>query len=83
MKLSLKDRLDDITGDKYLEIKIGNYEACCVKKPYDSNDSLYIMQCYDGKDVYSDISGADYPLITKETSKYHRSQLKLSNNEML
>ena len=61
MKLSLRDRWDDITGDQYVEIKIGKYEACCLKRVPDQVHP-YVLECYDGNDVYSDIGGADYPL---------------------
>lgn len=62
MKLKLKDRWDELaTGDRYIEIKIDKAEACCVKE-IDQGEVMYVMQCHDGNDVYSDIGGADYPL---------------------
>jgi hypothetical protein len=63
MKLTLRDRWDDLTtGDRYVEIKIGKNEACCVKET--ANGLLYVMECADGNDIYSDIGGADFPLRT-------------------
>lgn len=62
-KLTLIDRWDDLTtGERYMEIKIGKYEACCVKE-------LEILQ-FDGKEVYSDVGGADYPLRKLPTDEY-------------
>ena len=61
MKLVLRDRWDDLaTGDRYVEIKIGKYEACCVKETADG--FRYVMECDNGNEVYSDIGGADFPL---------------------
>lgn len=61
MKLTLKDRWDDLTtGTQYCEIKIGKYEACCVAR--DEDEFFMYTMVFDGKDVYSDIGGADFPL---------------------
>lgn len=62
IKLEVRDVFDDVNENKYIEIRIGEHEACCVKKPH--NGSPYILQCYDGNEVYSDIGGADWPLRT-------------------
>lgn len=70
-KLTLRDHWDD-SGDKFLEIKIGKHEACCVKT---TNDLMYVLQCADGNDVYSDIGGADFPL-RKLTSEEYESVIK-------
>lgn len=60
MKLTLRDRWDDLTtNDRYVEIKIGKAQACCVKE---TEHYSYVMECFDGNNVYSDIGGADYPL---------------------
>ncbi len=60
MKLTLRERWDDLTtGERYAELKIGKHEACCVKE---TGDLMYVMECFDGRDVYSDIGGADFPL---------------------
>ena len=65
-KLKLIDRWDDLaTGERYMEIKISKYEACCVKE-------LEILQ-FDGKEVYSDIGGADFPL--RNLSKNERKEI--------
>jgi len=89
MILTLKDRWDDLTtGTQYCEIKIGKYEACCVAR---DEFFMYTME-FDGKNVYSDIGGADFPL-RKLTLKEHeeimnfvREQLgteaKLENGEI-
>ena len=69
MKLTLRDRWDDLTtGDRYLEIKIGKAEACCVKNV--PGGLTYVMFCYDGYDVYSDIGGADFPLRSLNPEEY-------------
>lgn len=69
MKLTLKDRWDDLTtGDRYLEIKIGKAEACCVKNV--PGGLTYVMMCYDNHDVYSDIGGADFPLRSLSQEEY-------------
>ncbi len=69
MKLTLKDRWDDLTiGDRYLEIKIGKAEACCVKNV--PGGLTYVMMCYDNHDVYSDIGGADFPLRSLSPEEY-------------
>ena len=70
MKLVLRDRWDDLaTGDRYVEIKIGKYEACCVKE-IDDGELMYVLQCADGNDVYSDIGGADFPLRKLTLAEY-------------
>lgn len=69
MKLTLRDRWDDLTtGDRYLELKIGKAEACCVKNV--PSGLTYVMSCYDGNDVYSDIGGADLPLRSLSPEEY-------------
>ena len=70
MKLTLINRWDDLVlGDRYMEIKIGKAEACCVKE-IDNGELLYVIQCYDGNDVYSDIGGADFPLRKLTPAEY-------------
>ena len=52
-----KDR--DIT---YAEIKIGKYEACCVKETEKDITTILFEKGGDMCDVYSNIGGADFPL---------------------
>jgi hypothetical protein len=69
MILTRKDRWDDLTtGTQYCEIKIGKYEACCVAR---DEFFMYTME-FEGKDVYSDIGGADFPL-RKLTLEEHKN----------
>ena len=56
--MKIRDSWDDGEAT-YLEIKIGKAECVCVKK---RGDLTYILSCYDGREVYSDIGGADFPL---------------------
>ena len=60
MKLTLLERWDDLTtGERYAELKIGKHEACCVKE---TGDLMYVLEFFAGRNIYSDIGGADYPL---------------------
>jgi len=62
MKITLNDRWDDINGngDKYVELRINTAEACCVKEAPDGRRSF--LEFDNGKNVYSWIGGADFPL---------------------
>lgn len=57
-KMSVRDQWTD-GNEKYVEIRIGKYEACCVKI---ADGLTYVLQCDNGYEVYSDIGGADFPL---------------------
>ena len=61
VKLELRDRWDCLwgSGEKYVEIKIDKAQACCVKQ---TGDLLYVIDCFNGMEVYSDIGGPDFPL---------------------
>lgn len=62
LKLRLLDQWEDqATGNRYCEVKIGKYEACCIK-------NLDFMK-FDGKEVYSDIGGPDFPLRNLESDE--------------
>ena len=81
MELTLIDRWDDLTmGNRYMEIKIGKVEACCVEE-IDNGELLYVMQCYDGNNVYSDIGGADFPL-RKLTSAEHEEVINFAREQL-
>lgn len=56
--MKIRDSWDD-GEETYLEINVGKAECVCVKK---RGDLTYILSCYDGREVYSDIGGADFPL---------------------
>ena len=52
MKFMILDQWEDQSlNEKYLEIRIGKYEACCVKK---AGDLIYVMQCEEQHDLQSD-----------------------------
>ena len=72
MKLAIKDHwTDENTGDKYAEVRIDKYTACCVKKIPDGHMAMF--ECDDGNDVYSDIGGADFPL--RKLTDLERSEI--------
>lgn len=62
IKITLRDRWDDLsrTGERYVELKLGKAEVCCVKETADG--FIQVMDCEDGNNVYSDIGGADWSL---------------------
>lgn len=63
MKIKLIDKWkDEVNGTegRYCELRIGTGEACCVKLREDG--LRYVLECYDGNEVYSWIGGADFPL---------------------
>ena len=79
MKLSIRDQWEEQSlNEKYLEIRIGKYEACCVKK---AGELTYVLQCEDGNDVYSDIGGSDYPLRTM-TEKEKKDILEFAKTHL-
>lgn len=63
IKVELLDRWDDLfdNGDRYMELLVNDKSrAICVKvKP---DDSWYVMQCADGREVYDGGYGADMPI---------------------
>ena len=68
--LKVRDSWED-QGDNYIEIKIGKYEACCIKRK--KNGLIYILQCDDGNEVYSNIAGSDFPL--RKASKKEETEI--------
>ena len=63
MKIELVDKWKDEvngTNDRYCELRLGTAEACCVKDREDG--ARYVLECYDGNEVYSWIGGTDFPL---------------------
>lgn len=72
MKIELIDKWkDEVNGtdDRYCELRLYSAEACCVKCREDG--IIYVLECYDGNEVYSYIGGADFPLrkLTEEEEK--------------
>lgn len=72
MKIKVVDKWkDDINGtdDLYCELCIDNSEACCVKCRKDG--LMYVIECYDGNEVYLYPGGADFPLrkLTRDEEK--------------
>lgn len=69
MKIKLINRWDDVNlGDRYVELRLGTGGACCVKDT--PSGYRYILECYDGNEVYSYVGGADFPL-RKLTDEEH------------
>lgn len=72
MKIELIDKWeDDVNGtdDRYCEFRLYTSEACCVK--YREDGLIYVLECYDGNEVYSYPGGSDFPLrkLTKEEER--------------
>ena len=59
-KIKIIDQWDDIfgSGDRYMELRVDAGGACCVKQ---IPNGIYIYK-FEGKEVYSFVGGADYPL---------------------
>lgn len=66
--MKVVDRWETPRGS-YLEIKIGNSEACCAKRIYPSG-AVYILSCHNGMEVYSYPGGADFPLRELSDKEY-------------
>ena len=61
MKIKLINRWDDsVDNSKYAELRIDVGGAICVKET--ASGLRYVMECDDGKEVYSYIGGVDFPL---------------------
>ena len=55
MNIKLIDRWDDIEGNKYLTLDIGNNEWVDVKRSIEDDGwYTYIMDCENGYEVYKD-----------------------------
>lgn len=59
-KISIAEEFKGTAGETYIVFRIGAGEACCVKKK--DSGLIYVMDCFDGKEVYSYIGGIDFPL---------------------
>lgn len=50
--MTLEDRWDDCLTEKYITIALNEKEKVDLKQTYEGN--IYVMQCQNGKEVYTD-----------------------------
>ncbi len=49
----------DDYGDHYATVSITEDESVCVKRPFDGDGYIYVMQCENGYEVYKNSLGPD------------------------
>ena len=67
------------TNKRFMELRIGKAEACCVKRT--EGGLLYVMDCYNGDNVYTFMAGADYP-VRKMTHEEESHVLKFAETAL-
>lgn len=72
MKIKLIGKWNDEVGgtrNRYCELRLGTAEACYVINR--ESGLTYVMECYNGDDVYPYMVGADFPLrkLTRDEEK--------------
>ena len=67
LKIKFRDEFEN-AGEEYLELTVNRHYACCVKKTAGAN--VYILECDNGFELYSNIGGADFPIRKLSKDEY-------------